>query len=81
MKTDIFEVVGLRGVMHKRGVRLLGVHPSAESTDPNFSQKNLQCATHCGVIIEIFESLWLLLKGQSGEIHLGVNTSITKEKV
>ena len=35
---------------------------------------------HCGVKNEIFVSLWLLLKGQSGEILLGVNTSINKEK-
>ena len=47
----------------------------------------LRCITprsqtaHRGVKIEIFVSLWwLLLKGQTGEILLGVNTSIIKEK-
>ena len=36
---------------------------------------------HVGARIEIFVSLWLPLKGQSGEILLGVNTSIIKEKI
>ena len=36
---------------------------------------------HRGVKIEIFVSLWLLLKGQSGEILLEVNTSIMIEKI
>ena len=43
------------------------------------------CSSYCGVKlhtaeskIEIFVSLWLLLKGQSGEILVGVNTSIMK---
>ena len=36
---------------------------------------------HRGVKIEIFVSLWLLLKGPSGEILLGVNTSITIEMI
>ena len=31
--------------------------------------------------MEIFVRLWLLLKGQSGEILLRVNTSIMKEKL
>ena len=35
----------------------------------------------CEVKIEIFVSLWLLLKGQSGEILLGVNTSTMKDKI
>ena len=39
------------------------------------------CDAHCGVRIKIFESLWLLLKGQWGEIFFGVNTSIIKEKI
>ena len=33
-----------------------------------------------GYKIEFFTCLWLLLKRQSGEILLGVNTSIIKEK-
>ena len=36
---------------------------------------------HCGVKIEIYVSLWLLFKVQSGEILLGVNTSIMNEKI
>ena len=28
-----------------------------------------------------FGSLWMLLKGHSGEINLGVNTPIIKEKI
>ena len=36
---------------------------------------------HRGVRIENFAVLWLLLKEQPGEIFLGVNTSIMKEKV
>ena len=35
-----------------------------------------RCASHRGVKIEIFMSLWVPLKGQSGEILLGVNNSI-----
>ena len=31
---------------------------------------------HCGDEIEIFSCLWWLLKGQSGEIPKGMNTSI-----
>ena len=36
---------------------------------------------HCGVKIEIFVNLWLLLKGQSGQTPLGVNTSFMKDNV
>ena len=36
---------------------------------------------HRGVKIEICVSLWLLLKGQAGEILLEVNTSIMIEKI
>ena len=36
---------------------------------------------HRVVKIEICVSLWLLLKGQSGEILLEVNTSIMIEKI
>ena len=36
---------------------------------------------HRRVKIKIFVSLWLLLKGQSGEILLEVNTSTMKEKI
>ena len=34
-----------------------------------------------GVKIEICTCLWLLLKGQSGEILLGIYTSIMKENI
>ena len=49
------------------------------------SKKFPQCVAHrrddlCGVRIEIFTCLWLLLMGHSGEILLGVNTTIMKEK-
>ena len=46
----------------------------------HFADLWLQTA-HCRAIIEHFADLWLLLKGQSGEIFLGVNTSIIKEKI
>ena len=36
---------------------------------------------HGGVRIKIFENQWLLLKGQSGEILLGENTTIMKAKI
>ena len=45
------------------------------------------CASHHGVKLHKAEStskslsLWLLLKGQSGEILLGMNISIMKEKI
>ena len=52
------------------GVKLRCVHHTAESN----------CTPH-GVKIENFAGLWLLLRGQSGEILLGVNTSIMKEKI
>ena len=42
---------------------------------------SLRCATHRGIKFEIFTCLWLLLKRQSGEILLEVNTSIMKEKI
>ena len=52
------------------GVKLRGVHHTAESSSavcfPPRSQAP-RCASHCGVKIKIFGSLWLLLKGQSGE--------------
>ena len=54
-----------------RGVKLRSVHPSAESSSAvciALLSRALQCASHCGFKIEIFESLWFLLKGQSGEI-------------
>ena len=54
-----------------------------ESSDPNTAVRiTPQSQTaHLGVWIENFTSLWLLLKGPSGEILLGVNTSIMKEKI
>ena len=71
-------------------VKLRGVHHTMESSDQNFSNSSVvsippQSQTahrgvKRGVKIEIFVILWLLLKGQSGEILLGVNTSIIKEK-
>ena len=36
---------------------------------------------HCGVRIQNFAGLWLLLKGQSDKIHLLVNTSIMSESI
>ena len=57
------------------GVKLCSVHPSAESSSSVCITRRSQMA-HRGVKIEIFVSLWLLLKGQSREILLGVNTSI-----
>ena len=108
MKTDIFEVVRLRGVLHTaesssevciipwsqgtqisqktlrcashRGVKLRGVHHTAYSSFAVCITPQSQTARH-GVKIEIFASLWVLLQGQSGEILLGVNTSIMKEKI
>ncbi len=86
MKMDIFKPVRLHGVNHTaelssatsilllsqapryashRGVKLCGVSQTA----------------HCEIKIEIFVSLWLLLNGQSGEILLGVKTSIMKENI
>ena len=108
MKTDIFEVVRLRGVHHTaesssevciiprsqgtqisqktlrcashRGVKLRGVHHTTYSSFAVCITPQSQTARH-GVKIEIFASLWVLLQGQSGEILLGVNTSIMKEKI
>ena len=51
------------------GVKLRGVHHTRSQTALG------------GVKIEIIVSLWLLLKGQSSEILLGVNTSTMKEKI
>ena len=52
------------------GVKLRSVLPTAESSTP-------QCQNpHRGVKIKIFTSLWVPLKGQSGEILSGVNNSI-----
>ena len=56
-----------------------GVHHTVESSSAVWTTLRSQTA-HSGVRIKIFESLWLLLKGQSGEIILGVNIIITKEK-
>ena len=57
---------------------LRGVHPTAESSSVVCITPRSQIA-HCRVKIEIFVSLQLLLKGQSGEILLGANTSIIRE--
>ena len=59
---------------------LHGVHPTAELSSAVCITLRSQNA-HCGVKIEIFVSLWLVLKGQWGEILLGVNISIIKEKI
>ena len=73
--------VQLRGVHHTMEVIKIsqkgcGVHHTAESNCTPQSQ-----TVHCRVKIKIFVSLWLLLKWQSGEILLEVNTSIRKEKI
>ena len=64
-----------RCAYHRR-VKLCRVHPTAESSSVVWSQ-----TAHHGVKIEIFVSLWLLSKGQSREILLGVNTSIMNERI
>ena len=67
------------------GARLCSVHHPAESSDPNFSKNFAVCITprsqfaHCRVRIKNFVVLWLFLKGRSGEILVGVNTSIIKD--
>ena len=63
---------------HRR-VNLCRVHHTAESSSAVCIPPRSQTAHH-RARIKIFESLWLLLKGQSGEIILGVNIIITKEK-
>ena len=55
-------------------------HQTAESNSAVCITPRSQTA-HRGVKIEISVSLWLLLNGQSGEILLGVNTSIIKQKI
>ena len=62
------------------GVKLCGVLPTAESSSAVCISPQIQIA-HRRVKIEIFVSLWLFLKGQSGEILLRVNTSIMKDKI
>ena len=60
-------------------VKLCGVLPTAESSFAvccALGSQAPRCASHSGVKIEIYGSLWLLLKGQSGEFLLGVNYSI-----
>ena len=61
-------------------VKLPGVHPNLESSSAVWITPRSQTA-HLEVKMEIFVRLWLLLKGQSGEIFLRVNTSIMKEKI
>ena len=65
---------------HRSRVKLRGVHPTKESSSPLCITPRSQTA-HWGVKIKIFESLWLLFVGQSGEILLEVNTSIMIEKI
>ena len=62
------------------GVKLPAVHHTEESSFGVCITPQSQTA-HCRVKIENFVSLWMLLKGQSGEILFGVNTSIMKEKI
>ena len=65
-------------------VKLCSVLSTAESSSVVCiapQSQALWCASHRRVKIEIFVSLWLLLKGQSGENLLEVNTSIMKEKI
>ena len=63
-----------RCAWHRR-VNFCGVLPTAESISAVWITLRSQNAHH-GVKIEIFTSLWVPLKGQSGEILLGVNNSI-----
>ena len=63
-----------------RGVKLQGVHHTAVSSSAICITPRSQTAHH-RVRIKFFESLWLLLKGQSGEILLGLNISIMKAKI
>ena len=56
------------------------VHPSVESSSVMCIIPRSQTA-HGRVWIKNLTGLWLLLKGQSGKILLGVNTSIMKEKI
>ena len=62
-----------------RGAKLCGEHHTWESSSAVCIPLQSQTA-HRRVRIEIFESLWLFLKGQAGEVLLGVNTSIMKKK-
>ena len=62
-----------------RRVWLRSMHLTAKSSSAVCIPPPSQTA-HCWVQIEIFGSLWLLLKGQSGDILSGVNTSTMKEK-
>ena len=60
------------------GVKLRGWKHTAESSSAVCITLRSQFE-HCRVKIKIFMSLWLLLKKQSGEILLEVNTSILKD--
>ena len=74
-------------------IKLLGGHHAVCITPQSHEKKYLKnrnsavCikpwsqTAHCGVRIDIFESLSLLLKRQSGKILLWVNKSIMKEKI
>ena len=73
-----------------RGVKVPDVHHTKKSWGQNFP-KNPRCASHCGVKLRSVHptgesksnlaGLWLLLKGQSGEILLWMYTSSIKEKI
>ena len=56
------------------------MHPTAESSSAVYITPRSQTANR-GVRIKNFASLWLLLKGQSLELLLRVNTSIMKEEI
>ena len=58
---------GVKGTNYLKKLR--GVLPTAESSSAVYFLPRSQTA-HRGVKIEILESLWLLLKGQSGEFPL-----------
>ena len=84
--------VKLRGVHLTGNVKLRPVHHTEKSGSAlciTPRSQALHCASlhtasqtaHRGIRIEHFAGLWLLLKGQSGEIHLGVNIYIMKEKI
>ena len=61
-------------------VWLCGVHPTAKSSSTVCITRRSQ-TPHRRVKSEIFLNLWFLLKGPSGEILLGGNTFIMKEKI
>ena len=80
MESSSAVCIPLRSQVTQISQKLCGVHHTRESSSAMCMTKRSQTA-HGGVRIKIFESLWLLLKEQSGEIFLGVNTFIMKDKI